>query len=128
MYFHNLNRLLNENLDLLLDYVSPQLRKPKENVTREMLALAYSEISIKNKIAIQRYSNNEYMYEFIDKLIASGHTNYEKQSFGKFVLTDDSGSKLILKCKIETDYYLLVLKYLPQLNLMLQQSQNKDSN
>lgn len=128
MYFHNLNRLLNEYRDSLLDYVSPQLRKPKENVTRDMLTLAYSEKSILDKILLQRYSNNEYMHEFIDSLIANGHTNYEKQPFGKFVLTDSNGSKFILKSKIETDYYLLVLKYLPQLNLMLQESQNKDSN
>lgn len=128
MYFHNLNRLLNENLDSLLDYVSPQLRKPKENVTREMLVLPFEESNILNRISFYKYRDETYMHEFIDKLIASGHTNYETQSFGKFVLTDDSGSKLILKCKIETDYYLLVLKYLPQLNLMLQQSQNKDSN
>jgi hypothetical protein len=127
MYFHNLNRLLNEYRDSLLEYVSPQLRKPKENVTRDMLALAFDEKSILDHIMFQKYSDGEFRTDYIDKKIAEGYTNFDKYPNGK-LRAYTGENDFTLNHKIDVDYYLLVLKYLPKLNLMLQESQNKDLN
>jgi hypothetical protein len=123
--FLELNRLINEHLDSLLDYISPQMRKPKTGVTRDMLSLAFNEKSILDHIRMQKYNNGEYDVDYIDKKISEGYINFDKYPNGKLLAYNGTpDDNFTLNHKIDVEYYLLVIKYLPKLKERLTEIKN----